>query len=67
MLMYYLGFSYSEAMSLPVWQRKWFIDRIVTEMKNANASRAAHDNDATSRAMRGTARDTVPAKLRRFT
>lgn len=66
--MYYMGFSYGEVMNLPVWQRKWFLDRLVTEMKEAQGrSRAAHDNDPASRAFSGYHRDTAPAKLRRFT
>ena len=65
-----MGFTYTECMNLPIWQRKWFLDRIVKEMKAANGeqSRAAHANDAQSRALSGKQRAAgVPAKLRRFT
>lgn len=66
--MYYMGFTYREAMELPIWQRKWFIDRIVTEMKNAGGqSRAAHDNTADQRTLTNKMRSDTPAKLRRFT
>jgi len=66
--MYYMGFTYVEAMNLPVWQRKWFIERMVKEMDQASGkSRAAHANDSTSRAMAGNHRHNPPAKLRRFT
>ena len=68
LLMYYSGFSYSECMSLPVWQRRWFIDRVVKEIKDAKgANRGTHDNDDNSRAMSGYNRSTTPSKLRRFT
>jgi len=67
--MYYMGFTYQECMNLPVWQRKWFLERTIREMdqsKGAN-SRAAHTNDANTRSMTGYQRNQVPAKLRRFT
>ena len=67
-LMYYMGFTYNEAMSLPVWQRKWFLDRMIRELQESRgASRAAHDNDAARRQLMGAHRSEVPAKLRRFT
>ena len=67
-LMYYMGFTYTEVQNLPVWQRKWFLDRLVEEMKQANGrSRAAHANSAQDRAMSGYHRGETPAKLRRFT
>ena len=66
--MYYMGFSYSEAMSLPIWQRRWFVERMIDEIKESNSqSRAAHSNDAGNRELMGRARAQVPAKLRRFT
>jgi len=72
LLMYYLGFSYSEGYSLPIWQRTWFIQRINTEIKrsneaNAPTSRAAHDNNPEARSMMNKQRAHVPARLRRFT
>jgi hypothetical protein len=71
--MYYMGFTYSEAYRLPLWQRKWFIDRINKEFTRANESgeqsmsRAAHANDPESRSMMGMSRAQSPARLRRFT
>jgi len=66
--MYYMGFTYREAYDLPIWQRKWFIDRIQQEITNTQNSRAATDNSADQRALRGVHRqNAVPAKLRRFT
>ena len=72
LLMYYMGFTYFESYSLPIWQRIWFIQRINSEIETANkanapASRAAHDNSAESRALMNKQRAQVPAKLRRFT
>jgi hypothetical protein len=68
-LMYYMGFTYTECMKLPVWKRKWFIERMVREMERAGGknSRAAHANDAQTRALSGYHREAPPAKLRRFT
>jgi len=66
--MYYMGFSHREATVLPIWQRKWFIDRFVQEMKESQGGdKAAHNNSPDVRAMQGRARSQVPAKLRRFT
>jgi hypothetical protein len=70
--MYYMGFTYHESYTLPIWQRVWFIGRINEEFKraaanNSNASRAAHDNTADQRSMMGRARAQAPANLRRFT
>lgn len=70
--MYYVGFTYNEGMSLPVWQRKWFIERTQREMTQAaaagsNQSRAAHSNSPEHRAMQGNHRATTPSRLRRFT
>ncbi len=70
--MYYMGFLYKEAYNLPVWQRVWFIQRINEEFRRANendssASRAAHDNTPDQRAWQGLARESPPARLRRFT
>ena len=72
LLMYYMGFTYTEAYQLPVWQRIWFIERTNKEIKDSSKdgqaqSRAAHMNSPDARAMMGRARSQVPAKLRRFT
>ena len=75
LMMYYLGFTYREAYNIPVWQRKWFIERLNKEIersKEANngqapATRAVHQNTPDVRAMMGRMRSQVPANLRRFT
>jgi len=68
LLMYYMGFSYTESYDLPVWQRVWFIERINKEIKESQGqSRAADQNTPDTRAMMNRARSQVPSKLRRFT
>lgn len=64
-----MGFTYNEAYNLPVWQRKWFIERINEEFKKSNqeSSRAAHHNTPETRALQGRNRTESPARLRRFT
>jgi hypothetical protein len=68
-----MGFSYIEAYNIPVWQRRWFIQRLNKEFaKAAEAnqpakSKAAHTNTPEARSLMGNHRATVPAKLRRFT
>jgi len=73
-MMYYMGFTYVECYNIPIWQRRWFIDRMNKEIKrqtddkgNAPATRAAHHNTPDARAMMGRYRSMVPANLRRFT
>ena len=71
--MYYLGFTYVESYNVPIWQRRWFIERIQKEIKRANekgsdpTTRAQHQNTPDQRALMGRYRSMVPAKLRRFT
>jgi hypothetical protein len=73
--MYYLGFTYQETYNIPLWQRRWFIERLNQEIKNYNEknngenppTRAAHQNTPQMREMMGRHRSMVPAKLRRFT
>ena len=72
LLMYYGGFTYTEARKLPVPYRVWFINRIGKEFKqaaeaNSSASRAPHDNTAEMRAMQGRSRTATPARMTRFT
>ena len=68
-----MGFTYNEAYRLPLWQRKWFVDRLNKEFTKANEngdttmSRAAHSNDPETRSMMGMARTQSPSRLRRFT
>ena len=69
-----MGFSYREAYMLPIWQRRWFVDRLKKEFKSSKEendgeythTRAAHHNDPEMRSMMGL-RPNTPAKLRRFT
>jgi len=71
--MYYGGFTYTEAYKLPIQYRNWFIDRINKEFKKSAEAgesaqtRAAHQNDPTSRAMMGNSRTESPSRIRRFT
>lgn len=79
-LMYYGGFTYKDAYNIPVWQKKWFIDRIIKELNRSqspaqdgdtsptfDASRALHHNSPQTRELQGMARNQVPSRLRRFT
>mgnify|MGYP003662450267 CR=1 FL=1 len=72
LLMYWMGFTHTEAYGLPVWERNWFIERLNKELKQQQDSehaqtRAAHHNDPETRAFQGRTRTHTPAKLRRFT
>tara|TARA_B100000700_G_scaffold328785_1_gene447818 strand:- start:1166 stop:1387 length:222 start_codon:yes stop_codon:yes gene_type:complete len=73
--MYYLGFTYGEAYNIPIWQRRWFIQRLNEEIKKsqeanngqAPPTKAYHQNTQDVRSMMGRMRSQVPANLRRFT
>jgi len=70
--MYYMGFTYTEAYTVPIWQRHWFIKRINKEIKDAsdqgsNGSRAAHHNTPGTRTLMGRNRSHTPSRVRRFT
>lgn len=68
-----MGFTWTEAYNIPIWMRRWFIQRLQKEINQTNegdksaGSRAAHQNSPDIRAMMGRHREMVPAKLRRFT
>lgn len=71
--MYYVGFTWREAYNIPIWMRRWFIQRTQEEFKKTNegdkqaGSRAAHQNSPDMRALMGRQRAMAPANLRRFT
>jgi hypothetical protein len=74
LLMYYCGFSYSDARGLTLRHREWFVQRVIKEMTkssekkdSSSQSRAAHQNSPDVRNLLGLDRDHVPANLRRFT
>ena len=66
LLMYYSGFSYSDAYRLPVWQRIWFITRINEEIKKSQGSSRGHESPD-ERAWQGKHRPFPPSNQRRFT
>ena len=63
-LMYYIVFSYRDAYRLPIYQRKWFIERVIQEIKNTNTSKG--HKSAEENALTGKMRTQSPANLRRF-
>ena len=65
--MYYLGFTYADAFNLPIWKRRWFLDRVVREISESNTTKDAA-NDPMHSALAGSHRqDRAPSRLRRFT
>jgi hypothetical protein len=73
LLMYYGGFLWRETYNLPVSYKRWFIERVVKELKQTSddggsaQSRALHQNSPDVRAMQGKIRQQTPSRLRRFT
>jgi hypothetical protein len=71
LLMYYGGFTWRETTHMPVFYKRWLIERINRELTKTSESgqtqsRALHQNDAESRALMGRTRDQSPSRLRRF-
>lgn len=72
LLMYYGGFLWRETYNLPVSYKRWFIERIVKELKQSSdegsaQTKALHQNSPDVRALQGKARQQTPSRLRRFT
>lgn len=72
LLTYYGGLTGAEAYNLPVPIKRWWIERIVTELNKgkegeSSQSRALHQNTPDIRSMQGRMRNQVPSRLRRFT
>ena len=65
--MYYLGFTYADAFNLPVWKRKWFLERVVQEISRTNTSKEAANDPMQSALMGSHRQDRAPRRLRRFT
>jgi hypothetical protein len=75
LLMYYLGFTYSEALNIPIVYKRWFIERVAKEIKgsagdgepgNGSSKAMNHQNDPMVAAATGRHRVQTPARLRRF-
>jgi hypothetical protein len=74
LLMYYGGFTYTEAYNLPVRYKLWFVNRIAKELKRSNegeapqGDRTAHNNTPETAALTGRIRSSNTAtRNRRFT
>lgn len=70
--MYYGGFTWRETQHMPVYYKRWFIERIGRELNRTSESgqtqsRALHQNSPEVRQLMGKARDQTPSRLRRFT
>ena len=68
LLMYYGGFTYSEAYNIPAAYRNWFVKRIEREVirEEGAPTRALHQNDPSVRNLMGMTRNEGPSRLRRF-
>lgn len=70
--MYYMGFSYTEVMNLPVEYKHWFLERVSKEINKSSEegetqSRALHHNTPDVRALQNKSNPYAPARNRRFT
>ncbi len=69
-LIYYMGFTYSDAYSLPIYRRRWFIKRFIKEVNpkdkdQPGPTRAAHLQTPETRALAGAHRTFSPNRLNR--
>jgi hypothetical protein len=71
LLQNHLGCTLSDTHNMPLWQVRWYINRLSDDFKKANEesgmppSKAAHLNTPQARALSGKQRHAVPARLRR--
>ena len=70
-LMYYGGFTFTEAWNLPVAYRQWFLNRITREINGKSgegngSSRGVQHNTQDVRSLQGMTRTQQPARLTRF-
>ena len=64
-LMYYMGFTYRDVYTLPVWQRNWFLERLMDEIKRSNGD--SKNTTKENRALMNKQRPEAPHRVRRFT
>ena len=73
LLMYYCGFTYTEAYNIPVVYKRWWIERVNREITKGNSgeapqgSRAQHHNAGDVPAILGKHRTAAPSRMQRFT
>lgn len=60
-----MGFTYRDAYVLPIYQRKWFINRLTKEIRETNQSKG-NQIDPSYNALSGKSRTQIPSRLRRF-
>jgi len=67
-LMYYIGFAWSDAYNLPISIRKWFIKRFIKEISKENNPapvKATHHQTPETRMFQGSHRLQSPNRLNR--
>lgn len=60
-----MGFTFQDVYKLPIWQRSWFLDRLLAEIKRNNGD--SKNTSKENRALQGRHRPEAPHGLRRFT
>jgi len=64
-LVYYMGMTYAEAYNMSIWKRKWYLERVIKEIKKANGD--SKGNSTESRGLSNKLRPTGPQRTKRFT
>ena len=64
-LVYYMGMTYSEAYNMPIWKRRWYLDRVIQEIKKSNGN--SKGNSQEERGLSNKLRPTGPQITKRFT
>ena len=60
-----MGMTYGEAYNLPIWKRRWYLDRVVKEINKANGD--SKGNTSETRRLSNKLRPTGPQRTKRFT
>ena len=60
-----MGMTYRDAYNLPIWQRNWYIQRVVQEIEKSNGQSKASPDE--NRALGNKMRPSGPHRTRRFT
>lgn len=60
-----MGMTYSEAYNMPIWKRRWYLDRVIQEIKKSNGN--SKGNSQEERGLSNKLRPTGPQRTKRFT
>lgn len=60
-----MGMTYAEAYNMPIWKRRWYLERVIQEIKKASGD--SKGNSAETRGLSNKLRPSGPQRTKRFT